>query len=176
VREIKRVGELICNTIDFEQSKESSRTAVRPGIDSRLDELKRHYDGMEHFLSQVASRLIQKMPSWAAQYIHSCTFFPQLGFLIAVRLNLETGKGWYDGEGLAGDAWEPMFVNEGFVYYKNGMMKELDGQDGDVYCMIVGKYAWGPVQEKTEEKISNGSKCKGRVLTSLSSRRPRQRD
>jgi hypothetical protein len=31
-----------------------------------------------------------------------------------------------------------MFVNEGHVYYKNTMMKELDEQVGDIYCMIVG--------------------------------------
>lgn len=70
--------------------------------------------------------------------MQNCIFYPQLGFLTVVSLNPETGRGNYQGEGLAEDVWESMFVNEGHIYYKNTMMRELDEQVGDIYCMIVG--------------------------------------
>lgn len=134
-----QVGELIGQTIDFEQSLERGRTAVRHGIDANLDELKRSYDGMEHFLTTVIAKLRAELPEWARKYVQNCIFFPQLGFLTVVSLNPETGKGDYDGEGL-NDVWERMFAAEGSVYYKNRQMREMDEHFGDAYCMIIGAY------------------------------------
>ncbi|KAI5920830.1 muts domain V-domain-containing protein [Camillea tinctor] len=136
--QICRVGEFISQTIDFEQSVERGRTAVKQGVDSDLDELKRRYDGMEHFLSSVTVKLRGDVPEWARKYVQNCIFFPQLGYLTVVSLNPETGKGDYDGEGL-NDAWERMFAAEGLVYYKNRQMRELDAQFGDAYCMIIDR-------------------------------------
>ncbi|KAI1499675.1 muts domain V-domain-containing protein [Biscogniauxia marginata] len=136
--QICRVGELISQTIDFEQSVERGRTAVKQGIDANLDELKRRYDGMEHFLSSVTTKLRGDVPEWARKYVQNCIFFPQLGYLTVVSLNPETGKGDYDGEGL-NDVWERMFAAEGLVYYKNRQMRELDAQFGDAYCMIIDR-------------------------------------
>ncbi|KAI1373621.1 muts domain V-domain-containing protein [Hypoxylon crocopeplum] len=133
-----QVGELIGQTIDFEQSMERGRTAVRHGVDANLDELKRSYDGMEHFLTTVIAKLRDELPEWARKYVQNCIFFPQLGFLTVVSLNPETGKGNYDGEGL-NDVWERMFAAEGCVYYKNRQMKEMDGHFGDAYCMIIDR-------------------------------------
>ncbi|KAI0599362.1 muts domain V-domain-containing protein [Biscogniauxia sp. FL1348] len=136
--QICRVGELISQAIDFEQSVERGRTAVKHGIDDNLDELKRRYDGMEHFLSSVTVKLRSDIPEWARKYVQNCIFFPQLGYLTVVSLNPETGKGDYDGEGL-NDVWERMFAAEGLVYYKNRQMRELDAQFGDAYCMIIDR-------------------------------------
>ncbi|XDG10457.1 hypothetical protein ABKA04_010072 [Annulohypoxylon sp. FPYF3050] len=133
-----QVGELIGQTIDFEQSLERGRTAVRHGIDANLDELKRSYDGMEHFLTTVIAKLRAELPEWARKYVQNCIFFPQLGFLTVVSLNPETGKGDYDGEGL-NDVWERMFAAEGCVYYKNRQMREMDEHFGDAYCMIIDR-------------------------------------
>ncbi|KAI1407499.1 muts domain V-domain-containing protein [Hypoxylon sp. FL1857] len=133
-----QVGELISQTIDFEQSMERGRTAVRHGVDANLDELKRSYDGMEHFLTNVIAKLRGELPEWARKYVQNCIFFPQLGFLTVVSLNPETGKGNYDGEGL-NDVWERMFAAEGCVYYKNQQMKEMDEHFGDAYCMIIDR-------------------------------------
>ncbi|KAI2466390.1 muts domain V-domain-containing protein [Annulohypoxylon bovei var. microspora] len=133
-----QVGELISQTIDFEQSMERGRTAVRHGVDGNLDELKRSYDGMEHFLTNVIAKLRGELPEWARRYVQNCIFFPQLGFLTVVSLNPETGKGNYDGEGL-NDVWERMFAAEGCVYYKNQQMKEMDEHFGDAYCMIIDR-------------------------------------
>ncbi|KAI0838978.1 muts domain V-domain-containing protein [Hypoxylon sp. FL0890] len=133
-----QVGELISQTIDFEQSMERGRTAVRHGVDANLDELKRSYDGMEHFLTTVIAKLRGELPEWARKYVQNCIFFPQLGFLTVVSLNPETGKGNYDGEGM-NDVWERMFTAEGCVYYKNRQMKEMDDHFGDAYCMIIDR-------------------------------------
>ncbi|KAI1467344.1 muts domain V-domain-containing protein [Daldinia caldariorum] len=129
---LRQIGELISQTIDFDQSMERGRTAVKQGVDATLDELKRSYDGMEHFLTNVIAKLRSELPEWARKYIQNCIFFPQLGFLTVVSLNPETGKGDYNGEGV-GDVWERMFVAEGSVYYKNRQMKEMDEHFGDAY-------------------------------------------
>lgn len=112
---------------------------MKHGVDMNLDELKRSYDGMEHLLTSVITRLREEIPEWARRYVKNCSFIPQLGFLAVVSLNLDTGEGNYGGEGLQ-DPWERMFVAEDKVYYKNRQMKEMDEQFGDSYCMIIGQF------------------------------------
>lgn len=142
--ELRRVGEKIATTIDFQQSKEARRTCVMQGVDPRLDELKRNYDGLEHFLNEVAAQLIVTIPEWARQYVQNCIFYPQIGFLTVVSLNPDTGRGNYEGEGSKDDVWESMFVTDGRIYYKNQSMRDLDAQYGDLYCMIVGQFTSFP--------------------------------
>lgn len=134
------VGELISSTIDFEQSEYRERPTVRLGIYEDLDRLKRHYDGMNSFLAEVVQRTIQASPSWAASYIRSCIFLPQLGFLLAIELDPETGYSKYRGERENGDCWEQLFVADGAVHYKNNDMRHLDEQFGDIYCEIAGRF------------------------------------
>ncbi|KAI0450679.1 muts domain V-domain-containing protein [Xylaria acuta] len=136
--QIRQIGELITETIDFEQSVERGRTAVKQGIDADLDERKRIYDGMEHLLANVNAKLRSSIPEWARKYVQACIFLPQLGFLTTVSINPQTGKGDYDGEGLH-DTWDCMFVVDGHAYYKNRQMKEMDEELGDPYCMIIDR-------------------------------------
>ncbi|KAI0858379.1 putative MSH5 protein [Xylaria cubensis] len=136
--QIRQIGELITETIDFEQSEERGRTAVKQGIDDDLDERKRIYDGMEHLLANVNAKLRSDIPEWARKYVQGCIFFPQLGFLTTVSVNPQTGKGDYDGEGLH-DTWDCMFVMDEHAYYKNRQMKEMDEELGDPYCMIIDR-------------------------------------
>lgn len=139
LRDLIHVGELIAHTIDFQQSKEARRTCVMQGVSAELDGLKRNYDGLEAFLNEVAAHLVAEIPEWAQQYVKNCIFYPQIGFLTAVSMDPETGRGNYEGEGLGDDAWEQMFAADGNIHYKNRRMKELDRQYGDLYCMIVGR-------------------------------------
>lgn len=118
------------------------------GVDPDLDALKRNYDGLEHFLNEVAAQLIIRVPEWARQYVQNCIFYPQIGFLTVVSLNPETGRGNYEGEGSQDDIWESMFVTDGRIYYKNRCMRDLDAQYGDLYCMIVGQYLPLPFQSQ----------------------------
>lgn len=145
-KDLRRVGEKIATTIDFQQSKEARRTCVLQGIDPELDALKRNYDGLEHFLNEVAAQLIMRIPEWARPHVQNCIFYPQIGFLTVVNINPETGRGKYEGEGSDDDVWESMFVADGQIYYKNRCMRELDAQYGDLYCMIVGQFSLLSVQ------------------------------
>ncbi|KAK8048556.1 dna mismatch repair protein msh5 protein [Apiospora phragmitis] len=132
------VGESISRTIDFEQSSERERTAVKRGVDANLDEMKRQYDGMEHLLTEVSEKMRSDIPEWAQHYVRNCVFLPQLGFLTVVSLDEQTGKPNFEGEGLH-DLWEQMFVTDGEVYCKNHRMKEMDEHCGDTYCMIIDR-------------------------------------
>ncbi|KAI0125765.1 muts domain V-domain-containing protein [Xylariales sp. AK1849] len=135
---LHQVGELISQTIDFEQSGERERTAVKSGVDASLDDMKRRYDGMEDFLTEVNEKLRQDVPEWAQRYVQNCVFLPQLGFLTVVSLNPETGNPNYEGEGLK-DVWDRMFAADGSVYCKNRRMREMDEQCGDAYGMIIDR-------------------------------------
>ena len=131
---------MIDKTIDFDQSESRRRSSVKAGIDAHLDELKRRYDGMGSFLTEVVNQTNQKLPEWACQYIRSCIFLPQLGFLMVVELDPATGNGKFEGEGGDCGRWEKLFTADGTVCYKNGYMRELDEQYGDMYCEIGGKF------------------------------------
>jgi DNA mismatch repair protein MSH5 len=129
---------MVTQTVDFVRSAEQHRTVILPGVDEELDNIKRTYDGMDSLLTQVAIRLSNDLPEWAAQYVENCIFFPQLGFLTVVPLDSNTGKGKYEGEGIENDAWDKMFVSNDMGYYKNNRMREMDEYFGDMYGMICG--------------------------------------
>ncbi|UNI15285.1 hypothetical protein JDV02_001828 [Purpureocillium takamizusanense] len=130
------VGDIISRTIDFDESESRWRTSVRPGIDPQLDALKRWYDGLDNFLTEVANQLNQSLPDWARSWVRSCVFLPQLGFLVVVDLDPTTGYGRYEGEGAQGDPWTKLFATDETVYYKNNYLRELDSHYGDMYCEI----------------------------------------
>jgi len=136
---IDYIGKMVTGTVDFERSAEQHRTVVLQGLDRKLDDMKRTYDGMDDLLTKVASRLASELPEWAAQYVENCIFFPQLGFLTVVALDPATGAGKYEGEGTENDVWERSFVSNDMGYYKNRRMKEMDNQFGDMYSEICGK-------------------------------------
>lgn len=133
------VGSLVNATIDFEQSKSREKYSIRSGIDTGLDNLKRHYDGMESFLTTVVKSITEQSAQWARQYIKSCIFLPQLGFLLVIELDETTGQGKYNGEGQSDDSWEKVFSADGSVCYKTRRMRDLDDRYGDIYCQIGGK-------------------------------------
>ena len=135
---------MITQTVDFQRSAEQHRTAVLQGVDAELDGIKRTYDGMDSMLTQVATELSSDLPEWASQYVENCIFFPQLGFLTVVPLDLEAGKGKYEGEGTDGDVWMKMFVSNDMGYYKNRRMKEMDVYFGDMYGIICGEWGFTP--------------------------------
>ncbi|KAL7782209.1 muts domain V domain-containing protein [Trichoderma ceciliae] len=130
------VGDMINRVVNFEQAKSQERYSVRTGVDAELDELKRQYDGMSSFLTQVANHVADDLPVWARQYIRSCIFLPQLGFLTVVEQDSQLGNTRFDGEGIGGDLWTKSFTNNGTAYYKNRHMVELDEQYGDIYSQI----------------------------------------
>ncbi|KFA79659.1 hypothetical protein S40288_04057 [Stachybotrys chartarum IBT 40288] len=136
--ELMSVGDMINKTIDFEQSKERQRPSVRMGVDARLDELKRRYDGMGNFLTTIVHHVNRHLPEWASHYVKSCMFLPQLGFLMAVEADPVIGTTRFESEEIGDDMWEKVFTSDNVDCYKNKYMRELDAQYGDMYCEIGG--------------------------------------
>ncbi|KAI6871989.1 hypothetical protein KC338_g2308 [Hortaea werneckii] len=135
-RQLAAVGTMISEVVDFDNSKDQQHTVVLPGVDDELDEAKRTYDGIEDLLSQVASHVAGQVPA-ALNLKVNVIFFPQIGFLISIGLDEETGRGVF--EGTSEDPWERMFATETHAYYKNSNMVEMDEHFGDIYGRICDK-------------------------------------
>ncbi|KAF1841047.1 uncharacterized protein K460DRAFT_420875 [Cucurbitaria berberidis CBS 394.84] len=130
---LAQVGSQISKTVDFEKSAEESRTVILPGIDEELDQIKRTLDGLEAFLNEVARKLSERMPSDLRATLN-VIYFPQIGFLVTVPVDPETGAAVHDGS--FDNPWERMFSTEEQVYFKNSEMREMDDHFGDVYGII----------------------------------------
>lgn len=135
-KQLAAVGKIITDVIDFEASKDQRHTVVLAGVDEELDEAKRTYDGIEDLLSHVASHIAEQVPAELDSKVN-VIFFPQIGFLISIRLQESTGGGIF--EGTDEDPWERMFATESNAYYKNSNMKEMDQYFGDIYGRICDK-------------------------------------
>lgn len=135
-RQLAAVGKIITEVVDFDASKSQGSTVVLPGVDEDLDEAKRTYNGIEDLLSQVAGRVAEHVPAELNSQVN-VIFFPQIGFLISIRLDGDTGRGIYEGSNA--DPWEMMFLTEHSAYYKNSQMTEMDQHFGDIYGRICDK-------------------------------------
>ncbi|KAK3906216.1 muts domain V-domain-containing protein [Staphylotrichum tortipilum] len=133
------IGDTIIRTIDFQLSKENSRTEILPGASEYLDELRREFTDVCQMLPELKEAVIRQIPPEAAQYIRHCTIMPDLGFLIAVDMDPETGEGIYRGQDLHEDEWMVSFFSRDAVYYKNQLMLELDSQYGDLPSRITNE-------------------------------------
>ncbi|QIX01697.1 hypothetical protein AMS68_007214 [Peltaster fructicola] len=127
--DLANIGRLISGVVDLEVSHEQGRVTVQHGVDSKLDEARRIYEGLEDLLSKVAEHFADAVPAELDANLN-VIFFPQIGFLVAVRLDPATSAGVYEG---IGELWDKMFVTETAAYYKNSITVELDEQYGDVY-------------------------------------------
>lgn len=55
-------------------------------MDEHLDEMRRTYQGLDSFLSQIAKEISETIPT---EFTHAINviYFPQLGYLVAVPMN-----------------------------------------------------------------------------------------
>lgn len=83
---------------------------------------------------------MRDVPRAAVGNVRHCTIMPQLGFLIAVLRDPETGEGAYHGQHDPDGEWVMCFTNEETVYYKNQVMLDLDSQYGDLQSRIAGEF------------------------------------
>ncbi|KAF2471929.1 uncharacterized protein BDR25DRAFT_366675 [Lindgomyces ingoldianus] len=130
---LAQVGRRISEMVDFEKSAEESRTVILPGIDDELDQMKATFAGLDVLLSQVARKLSERIPSDLQESLN-VIYFPQIGFLTTVPIDLATGGGVYEGS--FENPWERMFSTEEQVYFKNIEMREMDDHFGDLYGII----------------------------------------
>ncbi|KAL2137071.1 hypothetical protein VTI74DRAFT_9677 [Chaetomium olivicolor] len=136
VRRFLDIGDTILRTIDFQLSKESGHTEIFAGTSEYLDGLKQEFTDVCELLPEIKAAVVQEIPKEAAGYIRHCTVMPQLGFLIAVMLNPNTGEGVYHGQHHPDGEWTMCFTSDDLVYYKNQLMLDLDSQYGDLPSRI----------------------------------------
>lgn len=132
------IGDAINRTIDFEQSKLRNRLSIKPGLDKRLDELMQRYAGVRVHSDRAILASSQHLSRESRGRIQSCTFFPQLGFLLLVAPDPVTGTTSYEIEDEKGKQWERVFTADASMCYKNDHLRELDKLYGDVYRDIGG--------------------------------------
>ncbi|CAG8022959.1 unnamed protein product [Penicillium nalgiovense] len=134
--QLYRVGRMVQEIVDIDNSEEQGRTVVKQGIDRELDKIKDRYDGLNSLLKHVALEIAATIPAILDVDVN-VIYFPQLGFNIAIPLN-DYGAAAYTGPD---DDWELMFITENRAYFKDFRMREMDEKLGDIYGIICGKAA-----------------------------------
>lgn len=124
--------------VDFQGSVEQHRTVVKVGIDDELDVIRHRYDGLDSLLSEVRKKIVESTPLEADPGIN-VIYFPQIGFLIVLPLDMETGRGVLEPRVDPERSWIRMFSTDREVYYKSNEMREMDEHFGDLYGTICGE-------------------------------------
>ncbi|KAJ5588898.1 DNA mismatch repair protein MutS core [Penicillium hordei] len=132
--QLYRLGRMVQEIVDIDNSEEQGRTVVKQGIDRDLDRVKDKYDGLNSLLKHVALDIAATIPATLDVDIN-VVYFPQLGFNIAIPLNYR-GAAVYTG---SDDEWELMFITENQAYFKDFRMREMDEKLGDIYGFICEK-------------------------------------
>lgn len=113
------------------------RTVVTTGVSDELDNMKRTYDGIEDLLDLISQEIAATIPEMYSIELN-VIFFPQIGFLISIPTNPETGRGDWEGSETEDQRWDRIFSTATRVYYKDFRMRELDERLGDMYAVICG--------------------------------------
>ncbi|CEO58793.1 hypothetical protein PMG11_03495 [Penicillium brasilianum] len=132
--QLYRVGRIIQEIVDIDNSDDQGRTVVKQGLDRELDRMKDRYDGLNSLLKNVAIDIATTIPE-QLDIDMNVIYFPQLGFNIAIPLN-DRGQAAYSG---SGEDWELVFTTETRAYFKDFRMRELDDKLGDIYGLICEK-------------------------------------
>ncbi|KAL8690026.1 MAG: hypothetical protein Q9218_004440, partial [Villophora microphyllina] len=171
-RALANIGRLLSDVVDFPMSAEMHRTVVKPGVDEELDTMKQTYDGIEDLLNKTSQSIAETVP---AQYSLDLNviFFPQIGFLISIPIDRETGRGNYEGADTDGGGWDRIFSTRSRVYYKDFRMRELDETLGDMYAVICDKeieiiYKLGQEMLQYENTLTKVSDICGELDRSVS--------
>ncbi|KAJ5166787.1 DNA mismatch repair protein MutS core [Penicillium canariense] len=133
--QLYRVGRMIQETVDVDNSEEQGRTVVKQGLDRDLDRMKDRYDGLNSLLKHVAIDIATTIPEELDIDVN-VIYFPQLGFNIAIPLN-DREQPAYSG---SGEDWDLVFITETRAYFKDFRMRELDDRLGDIYGLICGMH------------------------------------
>ena len=128
------IGTQVSEIVDFTTSAEMHRTVVLAGVDPELDRMKQTYDGIEDLLNKTSRAIAATVPATFSLDLN-VIFFPQIGFLISMPVNIETGKAEYEG-GNGDGRWDLIFSTAPRAYYKDYRMRELDETLGDMYAVI----------------------------------------
>nr|XP_042899019.1 mutS protein homolog 5 isoform X8 [Parasteatoda tepidariorum] len=128
-----RIASLLNKIIDFEEYAKQNHFVVKPGVDSELDKMKRTYNGLPNFMTEVAYQELQELSSDIPQC--SVIYLPQLGYLLAIPAT-EQMK---DTKDYSIPNLRFMFITNDVAHYKSDNTKKLDSLLGDTLCDIYDK-------------------------------------
>lgn len=106
---------------------------MKPNLDEQLDNLRQTYAGLDSLLFDAARQIAANLPDHVATHLN-VVYFPQLGYLIVILANPQTGE-----PGFVGERWEFQFSTVTNFYYKSPQMREMDNYLGDMYGLICGE-------------------------------------
>ncbi|EIW81045.1 hypothetical protein CONPUDRAFT_90104 [Coniophora puteana RWD-64-598 SS2] len=120
----KELGNIINNTIDWEESSFAGRVCVRSHIDEELDQRKRVYHGIDSVLSTVAAQISNAVPSNFTPSLN-VVYFPQLGYLVCIPMP----QSWPETQIQLPDGWT----------LQSAEMHDMDEHIGDLHPSIVDR-------------------------------------
>ncbi|KIY45215.1 hypothetical protein FISHEDRAFT_67145 [Fistulina hepatica ATCC 64428] len=144
VHTLKEVATRINDIVDWEQSDETGRVCVRPGIDEELDNRRHVYNGIDSILSKVARQICETVPEEFAVSLN-VVYFPQLGFLVCTPMLDEwrTEKGIQVLDGWTFQVSLVLFIAYDFYPTLHavflGELADMDQHVGDLHSLIVDK-------------------------------------
>lgn len=132
--EFQRLGKIVFDVVDLEESQAQRRTVVKRGIDGELDAVKDAYDSMDETLQQTAIETVPELllPAGSPVPNLAIVYIPQLGFHVQLPLRPAADL---MARGLGPD-WERTFTTDTQAYFKNNRMRRMDGDLGDLWAII----------------------------------------
>lgn len=132
--EFQRLGKIMFDVIDLDESQQYRRTVIKRGINEDLDRVKDAYDGMEEMLQQAAIETVPELnltPDVPVPTLN-VIYLPQLGFHVLVPLedfNSLTEQGIQPN-------WERVFTTEKGAYFKTTKTRRMDAELGDIWAIM----------------------------------------
>ncbi|KAI0755181.1 DNA mismatch repair protein MutS [Daedaleopsis nitida] len=147
VATLREIGNMVNETVDWEESTNTGRLCVRPHIDDELDNLKHIYNGIDSVLTNVAEQVSRTVPPDYTTSLN-VVYFPQLGFLVCVPMKDE----WRTEAGITVlEGWSFQFSSDSHVYFKSQEMRDMDIHIGDLHPAIVDREI--EIMQVLQEKI-----------------------
>jgi DNA mismatch repair protein MSH5 len=135
---LEGVSHKIVQVIDMEESRINQRVVVNRAINEQLDDWKTRYDGLDSYLVEVAKHVKTKLPLEFQEFEPPAVevgYYPRIGYVLQVPEDLAE---MLDEHSLTTkNPWTQVFRAEGYVYFKNTEMQEMDQVFGDIWYMIL---------------------------------------
>ncbi len=147
---LSELEQLIVFTIDVDETKRTSKPAIRPGVSEELDQLRFQYASLGELLTKVASSIhaaipFREFPFLAQFYL---TYLPLRGYLLAVPKE-KAYQECMQKLGVTSDSematrtkipdWEFVQGAGDTVYFRNEITRTLDQEVGDLQGQIIDR-------------------------------------
>lgn len=130
----QRLGKVMFDVVDLEESQQQRRTVIKRGINEDLDRVKDAYNGMDEILQRAAIETVPELNLGQDMSVPTLNviYLPQLGFHVLMPiqdLEILSGQGIYP-------PWERIFTTEQSVYFKTNKTRQMDADLGDIWANV----------------------------------------